>query len=126
VQGDIASTTIDLTNACRDPCRQAIRRVEFNAKARQITFTDHLLGSVGPVRWQAITDAKITLAGAVATLEKAGRRITLTCTDPALAWQAMDAAAATPAEKRNPGRRILCIEAPVTADLTLSIRVHAQ
>ena len=125
-QGDTAVTTIDLTDAYQGQCRQATRKVTFDAKARQVTFSDHLLAPAGPVCWQAVTDAKVTLAGAVATLEKDGHRIILTCTDPALAWKASEATPPTPAEKSNPNKQILSIEAPAAADLTLSIRMRAE
>jgi len=80
--GSIASTTIDLTDAYRGQCGQASRKVEFNSQPPQLTLTDHVLAPVGALRWQAIVDAKVTLAGAVATLEKDGHRLILTCASP--------------------------------------------
>ena len=121
--GSSASTTIDLTNAYPGQCGQATRKVTFSAKPPLLTLTDHLLAPLGPVRWQAVTDAKVTLAGAVATLEKDGHRLILTCASSTLVWKITDATAPTPAEKSNPDKRILSIEAPASADLTLSVRI---
>ena len=126
IRGSIANTTIDLTNAYHDQCEQVTRKVDFSASPPQITLTDHLLAPVGPVRWQAVTDAQVSIAGAVATLEKEGHRLVLTCSNPALVWQIADATAPDKAEKSNPNRRILSITAPATADLTLAVRIAAE
>jgi hypothetical protein len=85
-----------------------------------------VLAPSGPVRWQALTDAKVTLAGAVATLEKEGRRLTVTCSNPALVWMLAAATAPTKAEKSNPNMQILSIEAPAAAELTLAVRIAAE
>ncbi|MCX6876755.1 MAG: heparinase II/III family protein [Verrucomicrobia bacterium] len=126
MRNSAATTTIDLTDACRGQCQQATRMVDFDATARQIIFTDHVLAPAGPVRWQAVTDAKVTLADHVATLERDGHRLVLTCSNPALAWITNDANPPTKTEKPNPNMKILSITAPATADLTLSIRLRAE
>jgi hypothetical protein len=125
-QGETATTTIDLTNAYRGQCQQAARTVAFDAKARAITLTDHVVAPSGPVRWQVITDATVTLAGAVASLEKGDHRLILTCGDSALIWKTSAADPPTQAEKPNPNKQILFIEAPAAADLTLSVRIAAE
>ncbi|MEI6606872.1 MAG: hypothetical protein WCP35_16300, partial [Verrucomicrobiota bacterium] len=91
-----------------------------------LTLTDHLLAPCGPVRWQAVTDAHVSIAGAVATLQKNGHRLVLTCSNPALIWQIADATAPSSAEKANPNKRILSITAPATPDLTLAVRIAAE
>jgi hypothetical protein len=121
-----ATTSIDLTNAYRGQCGQATRDVAFTPNPPQLTLTDHVLAPVGPVRWQAITDAKVTLAGAVATLEKDGHRLILTCANAALVWKITAATPPTPAEKANPNKQILSIEAPAAAEITLSVRIAAE
>jgi hypothetical protein len=121
-----AATTIDLTDAYRGLCKQATRKIEFDAAGQQVDLTDHVLAPSGPVRWQALTDAKVTLAGAVATLEKEGRRLTVTCSNPALVWMLAAATAPTKAEKSNPNMQILSIEAPAAAELTLAVRIAAE
>ena len=124
--GASATTTIDLTNAYRGQCEHATRKVDFTANPPRITLTDHLLAPGGPVRWQAVTDAQVSLAGAVATLQKDGHRLVLTCANPALVWQVSDATAPTSAEKANPDKRILSITAPAAAELTLAVRIAAE
>ena len=126
IRGSIATTTIDLTNAYHDQCEQVTRKVEVSASPPQITLTDHLFAPAGPVRWQAVTDAQVSIAGAVATLEKEGHRLVLSSSNPALVWQIADATAPDKAEKSNPNRRILSITAPATADLTLAVRIAAE
>ncbi len=125
-RGTTASTTINLTNAYQGQCTQATRKVEFNAKPPQLNLTDHVLAPTGPVRWQAITDAKVSVAGPLATLEKDGHRLILTCASPTLVWHLADATSPNPAEKSNRNRQILSIEAPAAADLTLSVRIVAE
>ena len=125
-RGSSATTTIDLTNAYSGQCEQATRKVDFTASPPQLTLTDHLLAPCGPVRWQAVTDAHVSIAGAVATLQKNGHRLVLTCSNPALIWQIADATAPSSAEKANPNKRILSITAPATPDLTLAVRIAAE
>jgi len=124
--GASATTTIDLTDAYRGQCEQATRKVDFTASPPQITLTDHLLAPGGPVRWQAVTDAKVSITGALATLEKDGHRLVLTCANPALVWQIADATAPGSAEKANPNKQILSITAPAAAELTLAVHIAAE
>ena len=125
-RAETATTTIDLTDAYRGQCEQATRKVEFDAANRQVTLTDHVLAPTGPVRWQALTDAKVTLAGAVASLEMDGHRLIVTCANPALVWMLAAATPPTKAEKSNPNMQILSIEAPAAAALTLAVRIAAD
>jgi hypothetical protein len=79
----------------------------------------------GALRWQVLTDAKVTLAGAVATLEKDGHRLILTCTNAALVWQLAAATPPSQAEKANPNQQILSLETPAAAALTLTVHIAA-
>ena len=124
--GSSATTSIDLTHAYSGQCEKATRKVDFSTSPPQIILTDHLLAPSGPVRWQAVTDAQVTLAGAVATLQKDGHRLVLTCSNPAWVWQITDAISPGSAEKSNPNRKILSITAPAAADLTLAVRIAAE
>lgn len=126
IQSHGATTTIDLTEAYHGQCEKVTRKVAFQAKPPQVILTDHVLAPAGPVRWQAVTDAKTTLAGAVATLKKDGHQLTLTCTDSALVWKITDANPPGKDEKSNPGMQVLSIEAPAAADLTLTVRISAE
>lgn len=125
-RGATAATTIDLAHAYRGQCEQATRALAFDATARAITFTDHVVAPAGPVRWQALTDAKVTLAGPVATLEMNGHRLILTCANAALGWKVADATAPTKAEKANPNKQVLSLEAPAAAEVTLTVRIVAE
>jgi len=122
----VTTTQVNLDSAYEGQCKEVRRTVSFDAARHQIEFADHLVSATGPVRWQAVTDAKVSVAGNTATLEKGGHRLVLTCPTGSLTWKVADATAPTEKEKSNPGKRILSLEAPRADDITLIVRVQAQ
>jgi hypothetical protein len=78
------------------------------------------------VRWQMLTRAKVGLDGRTATLEQAGRRLTVALRAPADAvWQVRPAdPAPRDYDARNPGVQILSVAVPAPADGSLALRVE--
>lgn len=125
-KGSLATATIDLTDAYLDQCKEALRTVSFDASKREATLVDHVKEPVGPVRWQLITDAAITVTGNVATLKKGDRSLILTGSDSTLTWSVSEPKAPTPEEKENKGMQMLSIEAPGKGAVVLGVRISAK
>ncbi|MFD0896026.1 heparinase II/III family protein [Luteolibacter ambystomatis] len=118
--------TIDLSPAYTDQCKEALRKIAFNGAKREIDFTDALKDPTGPVRWQAVTDAKVTLDGRTATLEKSGHQLVLTTPNEGVEWKLADAKPPTEREKQNAGFRILSIETPKATEVALKVKISAK
>lgn len=126
VDGSTASVTIDLTPAYTGQCKEAKRLVSFDRDKNAVTLTDHIVEPNGALSWRVVTDAKITLTGAKAVLEKQGRQLALTCSDPSLTWHIMPATPPTDKEKPNTGFQMLSIEAPAEPAITLQVHIAPQ
>lgn len=122
--GTVSSATFDLSPAYLGQCTKLTRRIDFDAAARTVRFTDTLAEPAGPVRWQAVTDATVTLDGATATLEKGDRKLVFECADKSLKWTVRDATPPTPEEKPNTGFRIVSVETPKAATVTLGVTIR--
>lgn len=125
-QGSSATTTIDLTHAYLDQCTKATRSVTFDKSKRSIQLTDRVTSPKGNVSWRAVTDAKISISGNVATLEKDDHKLVFTSADKSLTWKTNAATPPTDKEKPNTGFQILSLEAPKAAETTLQIRIDAS
>ncbi|MGC4017680.1 MAG: heparinase II/III family protein [Luteolibacter sp.] len=122
----VTTFTIDLSPAYTDQCKEALRKIAFNGKAHEIDFTDAVKDPTGPVRWQVVTDAKITLDGHTATLEKEGHQIVLSAANDGAVWKISDAKPPTEKEKQNTGFRILSVEAPKALETVMKVHITAK
>lgn len=127
LDGATATATLDLTEAYRDQCQQATRSVVFDGGKKEILLTDRLFSPTGTVSWRVVTDAKISLNEATATLEKSGRQLELVSTKPTTGtWKITPATPPNDKENPNKGFQILSLETAATPDTTIQVRISAK
>jgi hypothetical protein len=112
----------DLAPAYQKQAAAVKRTAAFDSKTGTVTMEDHVTAPAGPVRWAAVTRAKVRIDGPRVTLEESGKQLVLTRGDNHGGdWQVSDATPPTSRENPNRDFRIVHFSAPAAAELRLRV-----
>jgi hypothetical protein len=117
-----ARAVFDLAPAYQKQAAAVKRTAAFDSKTGTVTMEDHVTAPAGPVRWAAVTRAKVRIDGPRVTLEESGKQLVLTRGDNHGGdWQVSDATPPTSRENPNRDFRIVHFSAPAAAELRLRV-----
>lgn len=118
----LARAGFDMAPAYQKQAAAVKRTAAFDMATGKVTMEDQLVAPAGPVRWAAVTRAKVRIDGPSVILEEAGKRLVMTRRDDhGGAWQVSDATPPTSRENPNRGFRIVHFTAPAAAELGLRV-----
>jgi len=111
----------ELTAAYPDQAARVTRTFSFSSSTGAVTIRDELAEPVGPVRWAAVTQAEVTLAGDTAVLSTDGKKLVLKRLSEGGPWQEFSLTPPNPKEHQNEGFRMIGFVADPKADLSLGV-----
>ena len=117
------SAIVDMTDAYKGQAKRVLRGVEMLDR-RAVHVRDEITGTTGEVRWGMVTEAKIKLAGKLATLTQAGKTLQVEILEPAGSrFEIVSTKPPTAREKQNAGTSMLATKVRPEPDKQVAISI---